>query len=387
MSTKLIQEAEQILKDSMNELESSKGLVEIAVRKLLRASKILSEKKIAVWCEIQLGNSEYIKELKGLLNAFEEHKGDKIINEIILGLEEKGLKMEKHFPYEDLEIKLQESSGGYRGIGFIEERYNDLIRLKKGNDGTFYKHNLNKHIKYVGNKTYEYATSLYNKITLTEAPKTSFDILKEAVDDKLFDVNPELAEKLMVAFKRVTSDNPEEWSQALTTCRRFIEGLADTIYPASKKEVNGRKLGETQYINRIWAFMDESIESSTNKDLAKAHVDLIGSYLQRTHKQTNKGVHATLTRVEAVKTVFHTYLIVADILEHLNVEEKQDEGLDILTASLDELQSFLNISRNTAKEIVKYRVINGRITRNDLQGIKGIGEKTLKIAIEVYGIQ
>lgn len=387
MSTKLIREVEQILNDAMKELESSKGHVEIAVKKLLRVAKMVNEKEIVDWCEIQLGNSRFIGALKELLKVFEDGKDDIIIDEKIKELESNGLRMEFHFPYEDLDIKIRESSGGYRGIGFIEERYNDLVRLKKGNDGTFYKLNLNRHIKYVGNKAHEIATSLYNKITLTEAPKTSFDILREAVDDKLLDVNLELAEKLMVAFTRVSSDNPEEWSQALTTCRRFIEELADTIYPASKKEVNGRRLGETQYINRIWAFMDETIESNTNKDLAKAHVDLIGSYLQRTHKQTNKGVHATLTRIEAVKSVFHTYLMAADVLEYLDIEESADKGLDILLASLDELQSFLNISKNTAKEIVKFRAINGRLTKDDLKGIKGVGEKTLKMAIEVYEIE
>lgn len=387
MSIKLIKEAEQTLKESIYELESNKGLAEVATRKLLRAAKMLNEKEIVDWCEIQLGNSAFIGELKELLKAFEERMDDKIINKKILALEEQGLSMEMHFPYEDLEIKIKNSSGGYRGIGFVEETYNDLVRLKHGNDGTFYKNNLYKHIKYVSNKTYTYATSLYNKLTLTEAPKTSFDVLREAVDDKLLDVNPLLAEKLMVAFKRVSSESLEEWSQALTTCRRFIEELADTIYPASSKEVNGRKLGETQYINRIWAFMDETIESNTNKDLAKAHIDLIGSYLQRTHKQTNKGVHASLTRIEAVKSVFHTYLLVADILEYLNLEEKKEKSLDIHKASLDELQSFLNISKNTAKEIIKYRAINGRLTKDDLKEVKGVGEKTLKMAIEVYDVE
>ncbi|MGE7811262.1 ComEA family DNA-binding protein [Lysinibacillus capsici] len=386
MSIKLIKEAEQTLKESIYELESNKGLAEVATRKLLRAAKMLNEKEIVDWCEIQLGNSVFIKELKELLKALSERKDEKIINKKVLALEDQGLRMEMHFPYADLEIKINDSSGGYKGLGFVEERYNDLVRTKRGNDGTYYKINLNKHIKYVSNLTYEYATSLYNKLALTEAPKTSFDILREAIDDKLLDINPVLAEKLMVAFKRVSSDSPEEWSQALTTCRRFIEELADTIYPASSKEINGRKLGETQYINRIWAFMDEAIESNTNKDLAKAHIDLIGSYLQRTHKQTNKGVHTVLTRVEAVKSVFHTYLMVADILEYLNVEEKEEKSLDILTASLDELQSFLNISKNTSKEIVKYRAINGRLTKDDLKGIKGVGEKTIKMAIEVYGV-
>ncbi|WP_342558932.1 helix-hairpin-helix domain-containing protein [Metasolibacillus sp. FSL K6-0083] len=384
MSNKSIKEVEKIILESLNELESPKGFVEIAVRKLLRAAKILNEKEIVDWCDIQLGNSEHIHELKKLLRAFREEKSN--VEKIIQSLEEKGLNMDKHFPIEDLEIKINDSSGGYKGIGFIEERYNDLVRLKNGNDGTHYKNELSKHLKYVANKTYEFSTTLHSKVVLTEAPKTSFDVLKEAVDDKLLDINPELAEKLMVAFKRISSESNEEWSQALTTCRRFIEELADTLYPPSPKEINGRKLGVTQYINRLWAFMDENIASSTNKELAKAHVDILGAYLQKIHKQTNKGVHSALTRTEAVKSVFHTYLMVADILEYLELDLEKKRGLDIMTATLDELQSFLNISKNVAKEIVKYRAINNSLTIKDLKEIKGVGDKTIKTAIEVYGV-
>lgn len=390
MSTRLIEEATELLKDSLKELESKKGSIQVGVQKLLRVSKMLENKDIEIWCEIQLGNRLYTDSLN---NFFEKvasktvESNEKQLQKIIRDLEAKGLNSKLHLSFEEIEIKANQSSGGYVGIGFIEDKYNDLVRQKKGNDGTYYKSDLNNHINYVRNKAYELATSLYNKIALTEAPKTSFDILKEAVDDKLLDLNPELAEKLMIAFKRVSSNNTEEWSQALATCRRFIEELADTIYPPSEQKINGRSLGELQYINRIWAFMDEAIESSTNKELAKSHVNLIGDYLQRIQKQTNKGVHASLTRVEAVKAVFHTYLIVADILDYLDIEKSVKENLSIQTATIDELQSFLNISRNIAKEIIKVRVRKGRVNIKDLREINGIGEKTIKSAVEVYGIK
>jgi hypothetical protein len=61
--------------------------------------------------------------------------------------------------------------------------------------------------------------------------------------------------------------------------------------------------------------MDDFVESESNRELAKAHVDYLGSYLERTHKISNKGVHASVTRIEAIKAVFHTYLMVADILD------------------------------------------------------------------------
>jgi DNA uptake protein ComE-like DNA-binding protein len=192
----------------------------------------------------------------------------------------------------------------------------------------------------------------------------------------------------MIAFKSVASDNPEEWSHALTTCRRFIEELADALYPPRDEQVKDRKLGKEQYINRLWAFMDRVIESESNRDLAKAHVDYLGSYLQRTHKVSNKGVHAELMRIEAVKAVFHAYLVAADILDYMKRDSSaRDKKLNIHTASVDELESVLNISRNLAKAIVRLRVDYGVLDTARLATIKGMGQKTLALAEQVLSFE
>ena len=393
MNNQLLEEAIELLKKSLEELEGSNGKIQSGVQKLLRASKMLNEKDIEVWCEIQLGNEKYTTHLKILIKKISEkiESAENNIEEVtglIQKQKENNFNLDLHCSIHELEVKLKESGGGYNSIGFIEDKYSDLMRRKKGNDGTYYKNNLLIHLNYVRNKATDLATSLYNKYAFSEIAKTSFDILKDVVDDQLLEINPSLAEKLMVAFKRVSTDNHEEWSQALTTCRRFIEELADTLYPPSEEKINGRALGKAQYINRIWAFMDKAIESETNKKLAKSHVDFIGSYLQTIHKQSNKGVHDSLTRIEAVKAVFHTYLIVADILDYLeqDLAEKGIKELDIMEANLDELQSFLNIKKDTAKEIVKLRVRFGNVKKKDLQQIKGIGPKTLNLAAEIYGV-
>jgi hypothetical protein len=169
----------------------------------------------------------------------------------------------------------------------------------------------------VRKKAHELASQIYNQLKFSGTVSNCFDILKNAVDDKLLDLNPAIAEQLMLAFKSISSDKEEEWSQALTTCRRLLEGLADELYPASKEKFNGRTVGQGQYVNRLWAFMDGAIQSESNKDLAKAHIDFLGSWLDKVNKLTNKGVHAELDRIEAVKSVFHTYLVVADLLEYV----------------------------------------------------------------------
>ncbi|MBW4649459.1 MAG: helix-hairpin-helix domain-containing protein [Kastovskya adunca ATA6-11-RM4] len=387
----LKEEALKLLKEALDELEAPKGSVLSGIQKLLRVARIIGEENISKWCDIQLGKVDYASPFIDYIDALvasEESKGKKNEERITEGvnrlkrLEELGIKAD------DVTFLIDEAGGGLAGIDFIEEKYADLVRTKRNNDGQFYKSNLSRRISYVRRAAHDKATNLFNKLAFSETPRSTFDYLREEVDDKLLDLNPELAEKLMVAFKSVSSENPEEWSHALTTCRRLIEGIADELFPPTQETNNGRKLGQAQYINRLWVFMDKAIESESNRKLAKAHIDLLGSYLENIHKLTNKGVHAALRKLEAVKTVFHTYLMLADILDYLKPgEAKLEKPLNIHVATLDELESFLGVSRAVAKEIVKLRVKHSTLTPKALGQIPGIGSKIVAKAEDLFSFE
>lgn len=388
-----IQDSLSSLRQALDDLENQKASVAGAVQKILRAARTVGDEDIRIWCEVQLGNARYTSPLRRFVEdlfAATENLENKEITDRVetsrAAVIEAGINLQSYLTIEEINVKNTKSGGGYTNIGFVEERYADLVRTKRGNDGTYYKNNLNSHINYVRRAAHERATTLYNRLAYSDSPQTTVDVMRAEVDDKLLDLAPELAEKLMVAFKSVASDSPEEWSHALTTCRRFIEQLADLLFPATDTTTgNGRSLGKGQYINRIWAYMDAAIESETNRDLAKSHVDFLGSYLQRLHKQSNKGVHAGLTKVEAVKAVLHTYLIVADLLGYLDKSKMSKSVVqNIHTASLDEIESALNVNRTVAKEIVKLRVQHGVITPELLTTIRGVGAKTIKKAQEIF---
>ena len=387
-------QAATLLESALEELESSKGSVRSGVQKLYRAATLLDDEDIRIWCEIQLGDFRYTQPLKDytakLLDLLEEETKDKReqVKAAAKRLQDLGLKSEVHYPLEELNEKASKSGGGYVDVAFVEETYATLTRQKRGNDGIYYVNSLISHLNYVRKAAYQRAVALYNRVAVVGAPTTSFDVLKGAIDDRLLDLHPDLAEQLMTAFRAVSSENPEEWSQALTTCRRFIEGLADALYPPKDEMVKGRALRKGQYINRLWAFMDEAIESQSGKELAKAHVDYIGSYLQKVHQLSNKGVHATLTRLEAVRAVFHTYLLAADIIDYLKAAQvSHPEQLNIHTASLDELESLLGVSRSIAKDIIRLRVEHGVIDEQLLSSIRGIGAKTLARARDSFSFE
>ncbi|CEP35745.1 MULTISPECIES: ComEA family DNA-binding protein [unclassified Halomonas] len=374
----------QVVEEALKELESSKGSILSAIQKLQRASSIVGDDEKRLWCSIQLADAIYVGPLKDLADFLVEHQDPSTseyqegLSKHIKALGKLGLIHEVHFTNEELNIKLNSAGGGYANIGFVEERYADLVRQKSGNDGTYYKSPLNNHLNFVKKKAHELASLLYKQLKFSGTVSNCFDLLKNAVDDKLLDLNPVIAEQLMLAFKSVSTGKEEEWSQALTTCRRLIEGLADQLYPATNDKDKGRSLGQAQYVNRIWFFMDTSIESKSNRELAKAHVDFMGSWLENINKISNKGVHAELGQLEATKAVFHTYLMIADILDYLEEKPQPNNKKDINLATIDELEALLGVNRNIAKEIFKHRIKEGGLDCASLAKVGGVGPKIIQ---------
>lgn len=257
-------DALNILEEALCELESKKGNISTAVQKLARASLMLDEDEIYAWTQLQLGNTKYTAILTSLFE---------VSNEIPNGDEAAKLKKEKFKDVVDSAKKLDiyfrgsnninelyvhkatEGAGGLNSVVLIEQIAERLSKLKKGNDGTHYVYNINSHLSYINKYCYSYISSLIDKLKYSGTVKSSFDLLKDAVDDKLFEIDPELAEQLMLAFKAISSSSKEEWSQALTTCRRLLESLADSLYPAHDETIEKRTFKQNQYVNRLWQFM------------------------------------------------------------------------------------------------------------------------------------
>lgn len=385
-------EALKIVEEGLKELESSKGSITVAVRKLSRAANLIDEKDIYIWAEYHLANPQYTKPVQELMETLDEefekeNEDERDFDKILKlrdGLSNYGLNYNLHIA-PSLDWKSSKASGGLQSVDFIEENYIHLLKTKRGNDGELYRQNLKWLLDYIKKTAHYYLSELHTKLKFSGTVTTSFDLLKNAVDNRLLDLDPEIAEQLMLAFKAVSSDKKEEWSHALTTCRRLLESLADKLYPANDLVIGKRTFKQSQFVNRLWQFMNDSIESESNRDLAQTHVNFLGSWLEKTNKLTNKGVHDDVSQLEATKAVFHLYLILADLLDYLDPSAtKQSTKPQIAKASLDELEALLNVRRDVAKAIVIARVKYNGLTLEQLKEIKGVGPKTLVTAQEVF---
>lgn len=361
-----------LVRQALEAIQSNKlNKTSLAVRKLEFCSKILEDKELERWCEFQLGGYEWDLPL-----AIKENI--KTYNNDLLGkIGELGLKA---ITGVELSARATISGGGFKSVEFIEATLNQLIKQKSGNDGTYYVNNLQSTLVTIANSAYAKAVKVYKRLSFGEIPSRQFDFIRDRVDGLLLDICPDAIEKFMVAYERLSSNSSENWSQALTACRRVIKSVADAIYPPKKTSKEERKLGEEQYINRLWAFLDENAGAGSDKDLAKAHVNYLGAFIQKLNDKASKGVHADVRYEEAVKSVLYTYLTLGDILDVASDAIKGkalDGSLDINSASFEELKAVDGITESTAKEIIKRRVIKRFSSVDELSEMKGVGKATV----------
>lgn len=142
-----------------------------------------------------------------------------------------------------------------------------------------------------------------------------FEDTKKLVDLKLMEICPETIEKFTSAYDRLRGTKPEEWAQAVVTCRRILKDFANAIYPPTDEIINGRKLDEDSYINRLWAFASDKISSSTNKDLIQNEIEYIGNLIDSLYSLTCKGTHAEISKNEADRAIIRTYLLIGDLIK------------------------------------------------------------------------
>lgn len=383
-------EALKIVEEGLKELESAKGSVTVGVQKLSRAAKLLNNQEIYVWAEIQLGNNTYCNIIKPFIDEFiaesskdaDEQNFDEVLK--IVDNFPKDVNYEIHLN-PSICFKIDKAAGGMHSVDFIESSLQDLIRLKKGNRSSLYKNPLKRHLNYIKNTAHQYLAELHEILKFSGTVTSSFDLLKNAVDDRLLDLDPEIAEQLMLTFKSVSSNSKEEWSHALTTCRRLLENLADKLYPSSDLIIGKRTFKQNQFVNRLWQFMNDAIGSDSNRELAQMHVNYLGLWLEKANKITNKGVHDEVSQLEATKAVFHIYLMLADTLDYLDpAAVSKTTKPKITEVSLDEIEALLNVKRDVAKAIVVARVNNKGLTIEQLAEVKGVGPKTVTTAKEVF---
>lgn len=174
--------------------------------------------------------------------------------------------------------------------------------------------NLNaRHTIFDAYETFDHAVLL---VRLNEMLSGRLVQLAEDVLLRLGDLNPQLPTTLYAAFKSFYSlQTSEDFSHVAISCRRFVEQLADTLYPPREEKVNGREVNAAKYRNRLWAYVQERINVSKQaKDLVQVSLQDLGSRIDTLYELANKGAHAEIVLLDLDRLLIGLVTVTYDLL-------------------------------------------------------------------------
>jgi hypothetical protein len=116
----------------------------------------------------------------------------------------------------------------------------------------------------------------------------------------LEDVNPRLFYALGAAVRVLKEANNEEnFAQIGLSARRYLEQLADVLFPPRPDLYNGKKVTVDKHKNRIWAFIADAVSPSLdNRDLV---ISRIGNKVDRLFSKVNSILHSESDRASTVE--------------------------------------------------------------------------------------
>lgn len=142
----------------------------------------------------------------------------------------------------------------------------------------------------------------------------AFERAKSRVDTALSKTAPDAARALAAAFERANSLDAEEWSQALTSCRRALKALADALYPATAEVIDGHELTDDKFVNRIRRFVAENVSSASRRKFVLTNVEAIADRAEVLNDLASRGVHAAVDEHDLELAIVQTYFIAGELL-------------------------------------------------------------------------
>ena len=178
--------------------------------------------------------------------------------------------------------------------------------------------NAKKWYQAIRGHLHDYILRLYINLAYGNIIEDTFTKARLETNMKLSTLCPQSINKFVSVYSNMDSDNPEDWANAVHSCRRILVDLADALYPPRKEPVivGGKeiKVGEEQYINRLIQFIASKSESETYRDVVGADLSNIGKRLDAINDAVCKGTHAEISKNEASRYIIHTYLLISDIV-------------------------------------------------------------------------
>jgi hypothetical protein len=317
-----IAEARSVAASLLDDLESSSLSVEKLLMRAKRLARLMRDADAQLWLDY---------ETKGYPKGFGFYTlGSCEVYAISSGRYDEGAGTYSAMSLPEIEAKVygaQVSLDGFSpvAVGSVknyleksatEEMLGNQIKLQVANRDSYsgYKAKFASLIAGLHN----YATDMYLALELGDAAQDIFEGARNEIDSFVRAHCPKAAEKIVAINERITENSTESRTAALTSCRRLLMTVADSLFPASDldwKDAKGkaRKVGEEQYKNRLLAYMSERTDSRSNEAIIGSELEFLAARLDAIYEKTCKGVHVDVNAQEAKLAVIHTYLFLGEL--------------------------------------------------------------------------
>ena len=325
--SKRIDEARKVSEELLNDLESSASKVDAVLMKAKRLARLMRDSDAQTWLDL---------ETKGYPDDFSfSELGDCIKYATSGG--RLNLDSSKYYPQSlpTIEANAESDEALLNSLGsarapttkvkdFLEKNATESLmatQLKFQNQQK--KNYASSKALYSSMKAaiHNYATDTYLAVELGDVAEDIFEGARNLVDSFIRSHCPKAAEKVIAINERMNDRNPESLSAALTSCRRLLMDVADSVFPPREedwKDRNGRarKVGGEQYKNRLLAFLSDLSESEGSYSLLESELEHLAARLDIIYEKSCKGVHVDVTLDEAKLSVIHTYLFLGEVASY-----------------------------------------------------------------------
>lgn len=158
---------------------------------------------------------------------------------------------------------------------------------------------------------HEFVTNVYYERTFDNLAEGIFESYKKDIDLLIAENSGDIIEQIPSVVARLTENDSESISQALTTCRRIIDSFANHIFPPTNETIeiggNELQLKEPNVLNRINAYVHNNCESKNRKKKIKQN-------LTNLYSRVSSGVHSDIDYKEAKNLFLNVYLLLGEIL-------------------------------------------------------------------------
>lgn len=116
------------------------------------------------------------------------------------------------------------------------------------------------------------------------------------------DLNPRLFNTLGAAVRALSrAQTEEDFAHIGLSGRRYLEQLADVVFPAQDELYNGKDVTKNKFKNRLWAYIDASIQETDSNRETK--IQILGKEVDRLFGEVNSILHADSDKEKAIQVL------------------------------------------------------------------------------------